>query len=96
MKSTSCQRSAYRFRVSGRVQGVFFRQSTLAEAQRLDVCGWVRNCADGSVQGLATGTDAALQQLHDWLQHGPSAARVDALDWTPVDEPSPDDFRVLR
>lgn len=77
--------SSYRFRVSGRVQGVYFRQSTRQQAERLGLSGWVRNCADGSVEGLACGTPAALAQLREWLQRGPTAARVDTLDWQ-VDE----------
>lgn len=73
--------ASYRFRVSGRVQGVMFRQSTARRARELGIDGWVRNCADGSVEGCAAGSADALEALRRWLHKGPPAARVDAVDW---------------
>ncbi len=72
--------AAVRFVVSGKVQGVFFRASTRAEAQRLGLCGYAKNLADGRVEVLAVGTDNALEQLAQWLHHGPPQARVDGLE----------------
>lgn len=66
-----------RFVVSGRVQGVFFRASTRAEAERLGVTGIARNLADGRVEVIASGPDAMLEALEKWLWTGPPAARVD-------------------
>ena len=63
-------------RVSGKVQGVFFRASTREEAQRLGLCGWVRNETDGSVRIEAEGDEPVLEQLVAWCQHGPDQARV--------------------
>ncbi len=63
-------------RVTGKVQGVFFRASTREEAQRLSLCGWVRNEPDGSVLIEAEGDEEALDQLIAWCQHGPVQARV--------------------
>ncbi len=63
-------------RVTGKVQGVFFRTSTREEAQRLGLCGWVRNEADGSVRMEAEGDEEALDQLVAWCQQGPKQARV--------------------
>ena len=74
---------SYRFVVTGRVQGVFFRQSAVKEAQRLKLSGWVRNREDGAVEGLACGESGPLQHLRAWLQRGPPAARVEAVDWQP-------------
>lgn len=89
--------ASYRFKLRGRVQGVFFRQSTANEATRLGLAGWVRNCADGSVEGLATGGADALEHLREWLQRGPPAARVDTLEWMADDTPSSaSGFEVLR
>jgi acylphosphatase len=65
--------------VSGRVQGVGFRQATLTQAQRLGLAGWVTNLPDGRVETLFEGDEEALQQLADWLKHGPADARVDSL-----------------
>ncbi|MDT8442504.1 MAG: acylphosphatase [Desulfuromonadales bacterium] len=72
-------------RIAGRVQGVFFRQSTRETARRLGLTGWVRNCRDGSVEALFEGDTAAVQQAIDWCRRGPPAARVDSLacDWQP-------------
>jgi acylphosphatase len=80
------------FVVRGRVQGVGFRWATRAEAQRLGLRGFVRNRADGAVEGEAVGPGPALAALRAWLRHGPRGARVDALDWTEVTPTSaPDD-----
>jgi acylphosphatase len=68
-----------KFIVSGRVQGVFFRASTRAEAERLRLSGHARNLADGSVEVVACGDAAALHELDAWLQHGPPAARVQSV-----------------
>lgn len=66
--------------VSGRVQGVYFRQATAEQAERLDLDGWVRNLADGSVEVLFEGEEAAVNELTSWLQQGPEAAEVTALE----------------
>jgi acylphosphatase len=82
--------------VRGRVQGVYFRASAQREARRLGVCGWVRNRADGSLEIVAEGEEAAVRDLHGWAQRGPSAARVDRVDtrWRSyVGEYA--DFRIL-
>ncbi|MEO7259097.1 MAG: acylphosphatase [Luteimonas sp.] len=71
---------AARFVVSGHVQGVFFRASTQAQAQRLQLRGHARNLADGRVEVLAVGADDAIETLAQWLRHGPPWARVDALE----------------
>jgi acylphosphatase len=67
-------------RVRGRVQGVYYRASTQEVAARLGLCGWVRNCPDGSVELIAEGPPDRLEQLLEWCRRGPSAARVDACE----------------
>jgi acylphosphatase len=71
--------NAARFRVRGKVQGVFFRASTRNEAQRLGLRGHARNLPDGSVEVLAVGGGDAIAALERWLQHGPAHARVDEV-----------------
>ena len=66
-----------RFRVSGKVQGVYFRASTRQEALRLGLLGLARNEPNGTVTVIACGSTGSLDALHAWLQHGPAAARVD-------------------
>ena len=67
--------------VTGRVQGVYFRQSTKEEARRLGLSGWVRNRRDGSVELEAAGKSVAVDALLDWLRHGPDLAIVQSVDW---------------
>jgi acylphosphatase len=64
------------FTVHGRVQGVWFRDSTRREAERLGITGHAINLPDGNVEVLACGTPDALGELEAWLRHGPPLARV--------------------
>ncbi|HET8539695.1 MAG TPA: acylphosphatase [Anaeromyxobacter sp.] len=76
------ERARVHLLVSGMVQGVFFRQSTVDEARRLGVAGWVRNLADGRVEVEAEGDRAALEGLVRFCRRGPPAARVDGVQAT--------------
>jgi acylphosphatase len=67
-------------RISGRVQGVGFRYSLLAEAKARGLGGWVRNRRDGSVEALLQGEEAAVEAVIAWARRGPAGARVDSLD----------------
>ncbi|NLA29304.1 MAG: acylphosphatase [Propionibacterium sp.] len=67
---------AVQVEVSGLVQGVGFRWSTVDQAQRLGLNGWVRNLLDGSVEAWVEGRADAVAQMIEWLQHGPTWARV--------------------
>jgi acylphosphatase len=69
--------------VRGRVQGVGYRATTLDEAWRLGLAGWVRNRVDGSVEVLAEGCPAKLDLLLECLQRGPRGASVESVspDW---------------
>ena len=75
---------AARFRISGKVQGVFFRASTREQALRLGLSGSARNLDDGRVEVIAGGDDESLESLARWLQEGPPAAKVAGVvreDW---------------
>ena len=63
-------------KITGRVQGVFFRASTVAQAQRLGLAGWVANALDGSVEVVAEGARARIEELIAWCHRGPSGAQV--------------------
>jgi len=67
------------FRVRGKVQGVWFRESTRREAEILGLCGYAANLEDGSVEVVAAGGDAELDKIAAWLRHGPPLARVEQL-----------------
>ncbi len=66
--------------VRGRVQGVAFRAYTADEARRAGVAGWVRNCADGSVEAAFEGTRASVEALLAFVRRGPRSARVDGVE----------------
>ncbi len=75
--------------VSGRVQGVWFRESCEREARALGVKGWVRNLSDGRVEAAFEGTAVAIERMVAWCRVGPSRARVtgvDVVSETPVGE----------
>ncbi|GAB3386824.1 acylphosphatase [Lysobacter fragariae] len=76
---------AARFIVKGKVQGVWFRASTREQADALGLRGHARNLADGSVEVLAVGEPAAIDQLARWLQRGPPMARVDDVERSDID-----------
>lgn len=63
-------------RISGKVQGVFFRASTQEVALRLEVNGLVRNEPDGSVYIEAEGSEEKMNQFIAWCRHGPTRAQV--------------------
>jgi len=68
--------------IEGRVQGVAFRFFTQKQAKKLNVTGYVKNLADGSVEIIAQGEPIALQSLVDWCHQGPTSARVSKVSVT--------------
>jgi len=67
------------FTVHGRVQGVWFRDSTRKEAERLGITGYAINLPDGNVEVLACGLQEAIDLLEAWLHEGPPLARVERV-----------------
>jgi acylphosphatase len=72
--------------VFGKVQGVFFRASTQDKADELGLTGFVQNEKDGSVYLEAEGKLKAIKQLEQWVQVGPSRARVEKVEVKKLDE----------
>ena len=66
--------------VSGRVQGVFFRDSCRREAERLGVSGSARNLDDGRVEVIAEGDENAVRTLIDWCRRGSPQSEVESVD----------------
>ncbi|MEV4533319.1 acylphosphatase [Asanoa sp. NPDC049518] len=81
--------------VTGRVQGVFFRDTCRRQAHAAGVTGWVRNLPDGSVEAAFEGSPDAVERMVKWTRKGPPDAVV--YDTTVTDEPlqGDDDFTVL-
>jgi acylphosphatase len=77
---TSPDRVRVYLRIEGRVQGVYFRASTVSEARKLRLTGWVRNSPDGSVEAVAEGEQAQIEELIAWCRQGPPGARVTLVD----------------
>jgi acylphosphatase len=66
--------------VSGRVQGVFFRDTTRRRAESAGVAGWVSNRPDGAVEAVFEGDESAVDQLVDFCRRGPGRAEVSSID----------------
>ena len=77
--------TAYRYLVSGRVQGVGYRYFTLQVAQELGVNGFVRNLADGRVEVVAEAPDDVIASFEARLREGPSFSSVSNLDRNTID-----------
>jgi len=82
--------------VKGKVQGVYYRQSTREKARKLQITGTIKNLSDGSVELIATGTEEQLEQLTTWCRQGPPRAAVIDLIITPLSLQSFNDFSIIR
>ncbi len=67
----------YRVLISGRVQGVFFRDTCRRVAQQHGVNGWVQNLPDGKVEAVFEGPDEDVRRLVEWSRQGPRSAVVE-------------------
>lgn len=86
---------AAQFVVTGRVQGVFFRASTQAQAERLGLRGYAGNRSDGGVDVLVAGAADAVETLASWLRTGPAMAKVESVERNAADPAdAPRDFEV--
>ena len=83
-------------RVTGRVQGVFFRGWTKEQADSLGVAGWVRNQPDGSVEAQLSGDEQAVIQLIERMRRGPAGAHVARLETNETAPEASDRFTIRR
>ena len=83
-------------KISGNVQGVFFRKSAKEEADKLGISGWTRNNADGTVEIQASGKRETLEELVDWCKAGPPLAKVGGIEvvWSD-DEYQGEGFEII-
>jgi acylphosphatase len=82
--------------VSGKVQGVYFRQSTKEMAIAFGLTGLVKNLADGSVYIIATGTKEQLEKLVAWCKQGPAKASVTDIEVIEISIQHFDGFSIVR
>jgi acylphosphatase len=88
---------AVRVRITGRVQGVYFRVWTRDEASRLGLTGWVRNDADGAVSALIAGPESAVAAMLERFWQGPAGAAVSGVETEPAAQTErPAGFRITR
>lgn len=85
---------ARRFIIKGRVQGVFFRDSTRRVAESLGLAGHAINLPNGDVEVLASGDADAIEKLAAWLREGPPMSRVTSVDASEAQTPPPSGFRT--
>lgn len=88
--------SAFYARVRGKVQGVGFRYSTVREAERLKINGWVRNADNGDVELWAEGIPEKLEIFLAWLWRGPEYSRVESVEKEKMEPRGYIDFGVVR
>ena len=88
--------TAIRLRVEGKVQGVFYRQSTREKARELKLHGWVKNCSDGSVEIHVEGEQNTITELVSWCHQGPKNAMVTKLTESQTEWVGYSDFRIIR
>ncbi|MBZ9568407.1 MULTISPECIES: acylphosphatase [Modicisalibacter] len=79
-------------RVTGKVQGVWFRAATQSQAREAGVTGYAVNCEDGSVEVVLCGHREAVDSVVDWLWQGPPAAQVAHVEAVDIDWQPHDDF----
>ena len=81
-------------RVSGRVQGVWYRESCRRQADAVGVSGWVRNTYDGTVEAVLEGDEAAVSKVVAWMRQGPPRAVVTGVDVQPETPQGEQGFRT--
>ena len=84
----------FRYRITGRVQGVGYRYFALREAQVLGVAGYAKNLPDGSVEVVAEGSDEAVLSFEGRLREGPAFSRVEIVDKAPLTQRGDQDFHI--
>ncbi|MBC3767333.1 acylphosphatase [Neptunicella marina] len=80
--------------VSGKVQGVFYRQSTKQQAETHQLYGYAKNLADGRVEVVLQGDEQNVRLVTDWLHLGPQQARVESVDWQQIEPMRLDGFET--
>lgn len=88
-------RARYHVRVSGRVQGVWYREGCRRQAVAAGVAGWVRNNSDGTVEAALEGPRLAVDRVLDWMRSGPSRAVVTDIEVREVPPQGDEDFAVI-
>lgn len=82
--------------ISGKVQGVYYRQSTREKSMQLGISGIVKNLTNGSVELIASGTADQLNNLIEWCKQGPPKAVVSSIEFEELPYQTFDGFKIIR
>ena len=82
--------------ITGKVQGVFYRDNTRQQAEMLGITGWVKNNNDDTVELHACGEKTKIQLLIDWLHKGPTRAEVTQVNWVEIPIENYEQFSIIR
>lgn len=85
-----------KIKVTGKVQGVFFRKNTAQKANELNLTGTVKNESDGSVSIVAQGEEKNLNTLVEWCHHGPPNAQIERVETSPGETKLMNEFRIVH
>ncbi len=82
-------------KITGRVQGVFYRSNAQKQAKILDLTGYIKNMPDDSVEAIVQGEKESIELFIEWAKEGPSSAKVNnvAVNWQPLEQKLPS-FRI--
>lgn len=80
--------------ITGKVQGVYYRDYTRQKAQALQLTGWVKNLADGRVEVMVSGPRAVVMELVEWCWQGSPRSKVSDVYWEEVPQQTFAEFRV--
>jgi len=82
--------------ISGKVQGVFFRETARRLAEKLHLKGWIKNCADGKVEAVVTGDKSEVEQFIEFCKTGPERAFVENVEISKRETTDFQKFEVIR
>ncbi|MDQ6761567.1 MAG: acylphosphatase [Bacteroidota bacterium] len=83
-------------KISGKVQGVFFRAMAKKVAEKNNLTGWIKNLADGNVEAIVSGDKDSVERFMEWCKQGPENAQVQAVNVHYVEEKIFKEFTVKR
>ena len=82
--------------VSGKVQGVFFRDSAGKVAQNFNITGWIKNRQDGKVEAMISGEEKNVKAFVDWCKSGPERSKVEEVIVSSKEKTSFEKFEIKR
>ncbi len=83
-------------RISGKVQGVFFRATARKIAEKNNLTGWIKNRADGNVEAIVSGNKVDVERFIEWCKRGPAKAQVESVDINYIEGKVFKEFTVKR